>query len=263
MINNELLIDGNIISQDELNKILSPFSPEELLKYAEQLSLTGLNKDITDYIQKYNSFLSTGDTESFNPNCRIVSETKTVKLYHRLIQDVDGKNVYENCTPDTDGAIAYDYTYTINKVELVSGNAEALKMFASKTDGYKQAMSDSLYCYIDDVKDNNLVGLYYADYNDFVKDFSVLEEIFLYNPFMTNRVILEVINDLLNNLDELKKWNKNNYNNEAYFNRSELQEKLGYLKMMYIAYYNAYEKACNFGFGGHKTTNGSELDEGI
>lgn len=263
MINEDLLIDGNIISDYELNKILSPLSEKQVQQYAEQLSLTGLNKDINDYLQKMSAFLSSGNTESFNPNYSVIEEEKTVILYHRQIQDLNGQLVWENCTPDTENAVGYEYKYKVKKLVLNNNKKlSAVESFKNKSENYQEQMKNALYTFID--SDNkNLLGLLYADFDDFYKDFLVLEEIFLYNPFMTNKVIIEIINDLLTNIENLKNWNKQNYNEKKYFNNDEMAGKLGYLKAMYIAYYNAYEQACNLGFSGYKTTQGYELDEGI
>lgn len=273
MYRDDLLFEGNRISEEELGKILNPIKEDELDKYDSLLNLEGMFKDIEDFYEKFFAYIQTGNAGSYDKNYEIVEETKTVTRYHKKIptlkpelvndeielEQTSDNDIWIDCMANDEGAVAYDYTYTFKKLIQKSSDklrAEYLTGQELFDSNLKSLVSLGLSL------PENLKALDTININDTIKNLVDLKEIFIDNPQFSNRVCIMLIDCILESLYETIGNIELKYKNKTLINITELIKQLPALKANWIACYNAYEKSKNFGFSGYKKANESDIDEG-
>ena len=261
-IRNDLLYKENIITKDELEKILNPLDEETLQEYGSSLGLAGYISVIKQYINKINDYMQYGDFDKNNKNYVKEVESVNIVRYHKK---VNGE--YVDCLADEEGAEQYTYTLNLDKytekesVKKVNSNFLFKKVKKEEEQTYDNVVSE-----LDIEIPKEFKSLLQCDITELMINFSKIEELFYTKNKLTVKVAINFLQDIINSLEQAKFENEQQYLNKQYWNKQTESAKLPFIKEQYIKIYNAYEdgkSAQSFYFVKAKHTNGSELDSGI
>lgn len=263
-IRNDLLYKENIITKEQLEKVLNPLDEETLQEYGSSIGLAGYISVIKQYINKINDYLQYGDFNKNNKN--YIKETESINIirYHKK---VNGE--YVDCLADEEGAEEYTYTLNLDKyiqkdnVKKVNSNFLFKK---SQKELKEEIKSDNVISELDIEIPNEFKSLLQCDITELMINFSKLEELFYTKNKLTVKVAINYLQDILTALEQAKYENEQQYLNKQYWNKQLQSQKLPFIKEQYIKIYNVYEdakSAQSFYFVKAKHTNGKELDEGI
>lgn len=284
-VRQDLLYKENIITQDELAKIVNPISEELLLKYKNDISLSGFSKVVEEYVSKINSYMQYGNMDRFDT--KYVEETVKDKIirYHRLTDrivcdknDLDAEKTeievaqydkddnfigmkkqtvytkktepyYIDCLADDEGAVAYDYIVETKQYLVKKG---------SSSDNVLQL----------DIKDlpDEFASLSFVDISAVVNNIKNLETLFFKLNVMTKKVGISFFEDIIDSIKKCRQENEKAYKEQIYFNRDNRLEQLPILRKQYIQLYNIYEDLMarqSFFIKKAKHTDGSEIDIGL
>lgn len=284
-IRNDLLYQENIITQEELAKIINPISDELLDEYGGDISLSGFSKVVAEYISKINSYLEYGNMNKFNKDYEETEVETPIIRYHRLTdyilcdendegaevveQEINQYNsngniistkkqkvymkkvepYYIDCLADDEGAVAYETTVKTKKfIE-------------------KKSAKDS---FIFDTKIENLpsefLSLSKVNISMLINNLEKLRTLFFDIKVMTKKVSLTFFDDIIESINNVRQQNEDCYKNKEYFNRDVQIKNLPILKAQYISLYNAYEDLMarqSLFIKKAKHTHGEELDRGL
>ena len=244
-IRNDLLYQENIISQDELNKVLNPLDENILEEYGADLALKGYTLVVQDFINKINSFFEFGHFNKYSKSYKKVEETQTIIRYRRKLTE-DGE--YVDCYADDEGAEPYEVEFTQTKYVLDKSN------------------KDNIVIESNEEVPNEYKPLITANITEIINNIEKIKTLFFKLNVMTKKVALGFVEDILKGISEAKIENKNMYDNKQYFNKEVQSQNLGSLKNNYIKYYNEYEDLMarqSLWVKKSKHTHGEELDYGL
>lgn len=286
-IRNDLLYQENIITQEELAKIINPISDELLDEYGADISLSGYSEVVKEYVSKINSYLEYGNMNKFDKNYEEVEIETPIIRYHKLSEYVlcneddenselietdinqynsDGEIVstkkqkvymkkvepyYIDCLADDEGAVAYETTVKTKKYILKE---------QSKSKGF--ILSIELL----EKLPQEFLSLLKCNISAVINNIERLRNLFFDEKVMTKKVTLTFFNDILDAIEKIKQENKDAYINKQYFNKEAQLKNLPLLKAQYISLYNAYEDLMarqSFFIKKAKHTKGLELDRGL
>lgn len=261
-IRNDLLYEQNIITKDDLEKVLNPLDEDTLKEFGGDLGLNGYISVIKQYINKINDYLQYGNFDKSNKNFIKNVETINIVRYHKKIN-----GEYVDCLADDEGAQAYTYTLKIDKYTEKETVKKVNSNFWYKQETKKEENFDNVISEIENVEiPNEFKSLLQCDITQLMINFSKIEELFYTKNKLTVKVAINFLQDILKSLDNAQYENEQYYLNKQYWNKDIQNAKLPFIKEQYIKLYNAYEdglSAQSLYIKKAKHTNGSELDSGI
>lgn len=260
-IRNDLLYKENIISKEELEKVLNPLDEETLAQYGSSLGLAGYISVIKQYINKINDYMQYGNFDKSNKN--YVKEVQTINIirYHKK---VNGE--YVDCLADEESAEQYTYTLSIDNYKEKESVKKVNSNYLFKKEEKIDTTNDNVISELDIEIPKEFKSLLQCDITELMINFSKIEELFYTKNKLTVKVAINFLQDIISSLESAKYENEQQYLNKQYWNKQTESAKLPYIKEQYIKIYNAYEdgkSAQSFYFVKAKHTNGSELDSGI
>lgn len=260
-IRKELLYEQNIITKEELEKVLNPLDEETLTEFGASLGLAGYVSVIKQYINKINDYLQYGNLDKSNKDYIKKVETIDIVRYHKKIN-----GEYIDCLANEEGAEPYTYTLSIDKYEQ-KDNIKKVSSNSWFKKSIEQEQTDNVVSEIENIEiPTELKSLLQCDITELMINFSKIEELFYTKNKLTVKVAINYLQDILTALENAKYENEQQYLNKQYWNKEVQNAKLPYIKEQYIKLYNAYEdglSAQSFYIKKAKHTNGNELDSGI
>ena len=265
-IRNDLLYQENIITEDELNKIINPLDDETLEEYGTDLALKGYTFVVKEFIDKINSFFEYGHFNKYIKTYKKVEEKQVIVRYRRKLCKDGG---YVDCYADDDGAEAYETEFVQTKYVQtdIKDNKYNISYMLGKED-YKIYNSDENF-EIENDKENlpeEYLPLRKANISEIINNIQQIKKLFLGLNVMTKKVALGFIEDILKGIKSAREENKDMYERQEYFNKKLQSAKLDGLKQNYITYYNEYEDLMakqSLWVKKSKHTRGEELDYGL
>lgn len=263
-IRNDLLYEQNIITKDDLEKILNPLDEETLKEFGGDLGLNGYISVIKQYINKINDYLQYGNFDKNNKN--YIKEVQTINIirYHKKIN-----GEYVDCLADDEGAQPYTYTLSIDKYEQKERVKKVNSNYLFKK-SIKEEQAENFDNVISEIENieipNEFKSLLQCDITELMINFSKIEELFYTKNKLTVKVAINFLQDILSSLDNAQYENEQQYLNKQYWNKDIQNAKLPFIKEQYIKLYNAYEdglSAQSFYIKKANHTTGTELDRGI
>lgn len=284
-IRQDLLFKENIITEEELAKICNPISEELLLKYKDDISLSGFSKVVEEYVSKINSYMTYGNMDKLDTHYEEETVKEKVVRYHKLTDkeicgkddlgaketeieiaqyDKDGNYVgmkkqnmytktvepyYIDCLADDEGAEPYDY-YIETKQYLVKKGASADELMNLEIDGLPDEFA-SLNTIDISMLRNNLENL---------------RTLFFKLNVMTKKVGMSFFDDIIDAIKKCREDNLNAFKEKQYFNKEQRVALLPVIKQQYISLYNIYEDLMarqSLFIKKAKHTDGGELDIGL
>lgn len=259
-IRSDLLYEQNIVTKEELEKILNPLDEDTLKEYGTDIGLRGYISVIEQYINKINDYIQFGNLDEHNKNYVKTTQKTEIVRYHKL---VDGE--YLDCLADDEGAEPYSYSLSIDKYEEKENIKKVNSNFLFQKDIKEKY--DNVVSVLENIEvPKEFVSLLQCDITELMINFSKLEELFFTKNKLTVKVAINYLEDILNALKQAEYENEQQYLNKEYWNKEVQNAKLPFIKEQYIKLYNAYEDglaAQSFYIKKSKHTNGNELDEGI
>lgn len=263
-IRKELLYEQNIITKEELEKVLNPLDEETLSEFGGSLGLSGYISVIKQYINKINDYLQYGNFDKSNKDYIKTVETVNIVRYHKKIE-----GQYVDCLADEEGAEPYTYTLSIDKYEQKERVKKVNSNYLFKK-SIKEEQAENFDNVISEIENveipKEFKSLLQCDITELMINFSKIEELFYTKNKLTVKVAINFLNDILSSLENAKYENEQQYLNKQYWNKEVQSAKLPYIKEQYIKLYNAYEdgkSAQSFYIVKAKYTDGKELDSGI
>lgn len=261
-IRNDLLYKENIITKEELEKVLNPLDEETLQEYGDSIGLSGYISVIKQYINKINDYLQYGDFDKNNKNYIKEVESINIVRYHKK---VNGE--YVDCLANEEGAEQYTYTLNLDKYIEKDNIKKVNSNFWYKEKVTDNEIKGNVICKLENIEiPKEFESLLQCDITQIMINFSKIEELFYTKNKLTVKVAINYLQDILTALEQAKYENEQDYINKRYWNKQLQKEKLPYIKEQYINIYNAYEdgkSAQSFYIVKAKHTNGNELDSGI
>lgn len=260
-IRNDLLYKENIVTKEELQKILNPLDEDTLSEFGQHLGLSGYVSVVKQYINKINDYLQYGNFDKSNKDYVKTVETVNIVRFHKK---VNGN--YVDCLADEEGAESYTYTLSIDKYEQKENVKKVNSNFLFKNE-IKKEDNDNVVSVIENVEiPNEFKSLLECDITELAINFSKIEELFFTKNKLTTKVAINFLQDIISSLENAKYENEQQYLNKQYWNKEVQNAKLPFIKDQYVKIYNAYEdglSAQSLYVKKAKHTNGSELDKGI
>lgn len=261
-IRNDLLYEENIVTRQELEKILNPLDEDTLREFGGSLGLDGYISVVQQYINKINDYLQYGNFNKNNKNYIKKVETTNIIRYHKK---VDGQ--YVDCLADDEGAQPYTYSLQIDKYIEKENVKKVNSNFWYKQETKKEENYDNVISEIENIEiPNEFKSLLQCDITELMINFSKIEELFYTKNKLTVKVAINFLQDILSSLDNAQYENEQQYLNKQYWNKDIQNAKLPFIKEQYIKLYNAYEdglSAQSFYIKKANHTTGTELDRGI
>lgn len=260
-IRNDLLYKENIVTKEELQKILNPLDEDTLSEFGQHLGLSGYVSVVKQYINKINDYLQYGDFDKSNKDYVKTVETVNIVRFHKKVN-----GDYIDCLADEEGAEPYTYTLSIDKYEQKENVKKVNSNFLFKNETKKED-NDNVVSVIENVEiPNEFKSLLECDITELAINFSKIEELFFTKNKLTTKVAINFLQDIISSLQNAQYENEQQYLNKQYWNKEVQNAKLPFIKDQYIKIYNAYEdglSAQSLYVKKAKHTNGSELDKGI
>ena len=262
----DLLYKENIITEDELNKIINPLNDDILEEYGADIALKGYSLVVKEFIDKINSFFEYGHFNKYIKTYKKVEEKQIIIRYRRKLTE---NGEYIDCYADDDGAEPYETEFIQTKYVQtdVKDNKSSWKYVLGKED-YKVYNSNENFEIENDKEKlpNEYLPLRKANISEIVNNIEKIRKLFFGLNVMTKKVALGFIEDILKGIKAAREENKGMYEREEYFNKKVQSAKLDSLKQNYIAYYNEYEDLMakqSLWVKKSKHTHGEELDYGL
>ena len=185
-IRNDLLYEQNIITKEDLEKVLNPLDEDTLREFGGSLGLDGYISVIKQYINKINDYLQYGNFDKNNKN--YIKEVHTINIvrYHKKIN-----GEYVDCLADEEGAEQYIYTLAIDKYIERENIKKVNSNFLFKQIQQEQEPSDNVISVIENIDvPEEFKSLLQCDITKLIINFSKIEELFYTKNKLTVKVAI-------------------------------------------------------------------------
>ena len=257
-IRKDLLYQENILTQSELEQIINPFDEEILLKYGQDIGLSGYPNIVDQFIKKINSFIEFGSFKKYDKNYKEVIEEQKIIRYRKKIND----NEYIDCLADSEGAQPYEYTFKTKKyVEI-----EKEYRFKNFNVVEVEKENDNIYVELDVELPEEFESLKKCNISELINNLEKIRFLLYNEKVITKKVAISLLDDIITGIENAQDENFKSYVNKEYFNKDIQSKNLPLLKQNYITYYNEYEDLMarqSLFVKKAKHTNGSELNKGL
>lgn len=234
-IREELLYEENVLTQEELAKVLNPFDENILNEYGNDINLSGYSEVVSQYAGKVNSYIQYGNCDKNNKNYKEVIEQDKIVRYRVKIN-----GEYFDCLPDTEGAEPYDYIFQSTKyIEEQNQTIDFISLFKKQ----KQVDGDNVVLEFTDIDlPEELKSFNKCDITPLLNNFARLKYLLYNEKVITKKVAVWLIKDILNGINQAKQELKQWYDEKRFFDKDKHIDELPLIKQNYVNYHNAYEK---------------------